>query len=592
MAQRNRVLIPINVKLNAFMLLLLSASIAFYVYYAVNLFESDKMAYVFESVKSQNAAVTDSLDSKIDRALLVVDSLSRVRLSSHGLQEMFESVPFLKAFVEAKNGAVTRSIHDQSLDESSLKNLFLASDIVTGENKVIHTRISDQEVVIVVQRKVAETFLGIFDVQYLLQDLETSRLYQYGLMETSSQSWMKSESLFTQDLYPQINEQVERIGVDAGTFILPIGGENWIVAFDKLQEASMIFTTLVQERKALEASAMLKHKSIFFGTFVLSIAILMGFLFSKIFTIPIKKLYEGSRNFAANNFTFRVKVASRDELGVLASSFNTMADDIESYMAQMEEKSRLENELRTAQLVQSSFFEGESLQKGPYQIFSFYRPASECGGDWWGCLEKDGKLIMIVVDATGHGTAAALMTAVIHNCQTALQYLMKLESKYLHSSAFIMDYLNQSVCNVKSDLMATAFVAIVDKNRSKLTYTNASHNPPLLLKFNADQMTKEDIVPLMENLGKRLGEDKGAQYEQVEVTLTANDKLLFYTDGLIEGENEQGKQWGKRKLLKVILQAQGKSSQEIVNEIVADAYEYFGPIPQADDICVIGVEMS
>ena len=129
----------------------------------------------------------------------------------------------------------------------------------------------------------------------------------------------------------------------------------------------------------------------------------------------LNTLFTATQRIAEGNFETKVEIPSSDEIGALSDSFNFMSDEITRFMGEMKEKARLENEVKVAQLVQSSFFPNDDITIGPVDISAFYQPASECGGDWWGYVEDENVLVLIIADATGHGVPAALLTATA-NC--------------------------------------------------------------------------------------------------------------------------------------------------------------------------------
>jgi sigma-B regulation protein RsbU (phosphoserine phosphatase) len=587
-----KVLLPINVKLNIFLIVLLVSSLTFYVFYAVDLFEKDKSAYVFETIKAQNDSISSSFDEKIQYAFKQVELILRLSYSTRLTKYVFDENPMLNAYYEWRGQANVKSIIDESLDEKiqisweSYKEQVLQLKEKSGV-KVIN--LVDQPYVMVWQEFSNSQALVLLDGMYLKNTVSKGRLFQHYL-QVKNTPWTALATEDSLDL-TGISDKIGQMQVEQGTFIAEIDNKKWIVSFKQILNQITVLT-MVEQDKALEATAYLKRQSIYFGVLVLALAILFGFLFAKVFTRPISRLYQASREFAKQQFQHRVTIASKDELGVLADSFNTMAEDIVTYMGEMEEKNRLENELKTAQLVQNSFFPVKTLNENWYKLHSYYKPATECGGDWWGFLQKDNKLVLILIDATGHGTAAALITAVVHNCLTALEYLIERDPSYLNSSSLIMKYLNHSVCNVRSSLMATAFVAVIDQDKNEITYTNASHNPPLIVNSHKETIDKSDIHPLIEALGKRLGEDFEAEYEESSIGFQVGDRILCYTDGLIEGENQQGKQWGKRKLIKSILELKDRDIEASVDAIVDSAFAFYDGKAPDDDISVVGVDFQ
>ncbi|WP_218110083.1 HAMP domain-containing protein, partial [Oligoflexus tunisiensis] len=129
----------------------------------------------------------------------------------------------------------------------------------------------------------------------------------------------------------------------------------------------------------------------------------------------LRELHAATQRAVAGNFGQLIRVRSRDEIGELAASFNIMSNKLVELLTREREKTRLSQALSTAQTVQNTFFKDTRIRNGRLNITSFYKPASECGGDWWGRFSlSHGKELILIGDATGHGVPAALVTAMAY----------------------------------------------------------------------------------------------------------------------------------------------------------------------------------
>lgn len=587
-----KVLIPIQIKLISFFIIILAMTMSFYVYYAVDLFEKDKSAYVFEAVKNQNESLSKGLLDIIGQSNKNLQIIENLIHSPIALKSFFYENQNIVSFFELKKQIITKDILSEAIlkqiDKKSLYGLIKKLNLKTMKGNQF---ISLKNKYLLSWHKKSDTLnIILSDISQIEDKVGKSLLYSYFLKDQSSMDNILTESL-VRDLPPTILNRVESFATASGSFVEKIAKKRYIVSFQKLVDG-IYFYTLVEEEKAFEASSVLKRKSLFFGAFIASITVLLVMLFSKIFTGPIEKLFQASQRFSKNEFEHKVELSNKDELGVLADSFNLMSDSIITYMGEMKEKHRLESEMQTAKIVQDSFFPDKEIIRNEFELASFYSPATECGGDWWGKLEIDNKLVLIMIDATGHGTPAALVTAITHNTLTTIKEIIKTHSDFLKSSINIMNLLNQSICNIHNDMMATGFVGILDLETKEFHYTNASHNPPLLLEMNNDKFSKENIIPLMQANGARLGQNLDEVYNEEIIKLKSKDKIIFYTDGLIEGENPDGKAWGKRPFNKILIQEATQNIELLVNKIIQEAKEYYQEKSQDDDITIVGIEIK
>ena len=134
--------------------------------------------------------------------------------------------------------------------------------------------------------------------------------------------------------------------------------------------------------------------------------------------------------------------------------------------------------------------------------------------------------------------------------------------------------------------MMTFFLACYDPETKTLTYSNASHEAPFLIRPTTEKLKKKDLVPLNEITSPRLGQARDTQYEQVSVQLATGDRLFFYTDGVPDIQNPALEIWGEREFIKNIV----ASNQEFppvhdsVQRLVEVFSDYRQKAPLKDDV--------
>lgn len=366
-------------------------------------------------------------------------------------------------------------------------------------------------------------------------------------------------------------------------------GTDMIIAYTDVGIFNLMVFSEIKKSKAFLAARELTKKSMYFAVFLISIAIMTGILFAKSLTTPIDVLFKGTKIIAAGDFKTRVSVKSKDEIGVLADSFNYMAGRIVSLLEQEKDKVRMEEELKVAKLVQDSFFPANKLMVGNLDIAAFYTPSSECGGDWWGMLRNGRKTLIMIGDATGHGVPAALITATAASCSITIQEMGRIHPDLLDSPAQILGLLNKAVYGAaQGKILMTFFVCIIDPDTMTATYSNASHNPPYLYKFDdAKEPSKKDLTAMMEAVGYRLGHKLESTYEDAQSKLAADDMIVFFTDGFVECTNPGKEEYGNRKFIKSILKYMKARPEDACDGIVKDARDYFAEQPLADDLTMV-----
>ena len=297
-------------------------------------------------------------------------------------------------------------------------------------------------------------------------------------------------------------------------------------------------------------------------------------------TRHLTSLDAGVRELAAGNFKTRVPVRSRDEFGSLATAFNQMAEDLERHQALIVEQERLRRELELSRLIQTEMLPRAPLRLGAAEIKGISIPAREVGGDFFNYFAlPDGRLALLVGDVSGKGVSAALLMA---NVQATLRARLPLETDL----ARLADGLDRDVDqNTPHSVYVTLFIAILDVERSQLRYVNAGHNPQFLLRRGGG-------IEALSSTGMPIALYAGHGYQEAVVDVTAGDLLFFYTDGLVETENEQGEMFGADRL-QALLAAEHAEGIEIVLQRVDNAVRAFrGSAEPLDDATTMALRVD
>ncbi len=225
-----------------------------------------------------------------------------------------------------------------------------------------------------------------------------------------------------------------------------------------------------------------------------------------------------------------------------------------NYLIATAHKSRMEAELKTAQAVQEVLFPKNEFESETIKIQGHYESASECGGDWWHYYENSDFIQFWIADATGHGFSAALLTSAAKSSVALIQDMGL-------TAAGNIKLLNKSICSISKDkLLMTCFHGIYDKNTRLFSYVNSSHEPPILFKSEESVYTKDSLVFLNENVNCRLGFSTDTEFTTNELQLDVGDRIYFYTDGVQDVANSDGKAFGERDHIKKLLQVFNKKN--------------------------------
>ncbi len=308
------------------------------------------------------------------------------------------------------------------------------------------------------------------------------------------------------------------------------------------------------------------------------LAILQGLGISK----PIKMLAWRADQIARGDLETRVEVSSTDEIGLLGENFNYMADQLVVLLRQTAEKATLEKELEVARAIQETLVpSNDTVDRTFVKLSGYFQPASQCGGDWWTYHDLvDGKLLVVIGDVTGHGVPSAMITAaakaacdvaraVNHDDVTCTQ-LLEIMNRAIYESA-------------KRKFVMTCFASIIDPKAKSITYANAGHNFPYLYR-TVDG--KGEFGSLMTR-GNRLGDLVDSKYTARTTELHPGDVLIWYTDGIVECENEAGEEYGEKRFRSAIRRASHLDPAEMREVVVGESHSFFGERARKDDITMV-----
>ena len=314
-----------------------------------------------------------------------------------------------------------------------------------------------------------------------------------------------------------------------------------------------------------------------------------GVSLTRTITGAVHELYLGTQHVKEGDFSRRIPVKGNDQLAELSASFNTMTENLERLIVVAKEKERLQSELEIAREVQSQLFPKEAPTTRTLALTGSCSPARMVSGDYYDFMPvSDCGLAFAIGDVAGKGISAALLMAAIQSTmRTQLTAGIPAAGsgngsgpQHL-SAAFVVSQLNRQLyAHTSPEKYATFFLALYDEPSHSLTYTNAGHLPPILLRSGGNP-------ELLEVTGTVVGAFPWAQYEEKTVSLGRGDLLLAYTDGIVEPENVYGEAFGEERLTEILVKHAGDDSTELAARIMEAVVQWTGSTELQDDMTVL-----
>lgn len=313
-------------------------------------------------------------------------------------------------------------------------------------------------------------------------------------------------------------------------------------------------------------------------------ALAVGIMLTRTITTAVAGLYDATLHVRRGDFSHRIQVRQKDQLGALGESFNEMTTSISELIEEQRQKQRLEHEVSIAHEVQQQLFPSVLPSVPGLELAAICRPARVVSGDYYDFIQLGPSRVGIAVaDISGKGIYAALLMA---SLQAALRS-MALSDGHGCTAEIISRVNTHLFVNTSDDRYATLFYAIYDSQAKTLTYTNAGHLAPLLVCPGASEQVQQleqggTVVGLFENPG----------YTERTIEIHPGSLLVVFSDGITEPENVYGEEFGIQRLKAEILRQRDLPVARLADDLISAAEQWAGSPEQSDDMTVVIARMG
>lgn len=316
------------------------------------------------------------------------------------------------------------------------------------------------------------------------------------------------------------------------------------------------------------------------------VAILVAIVVAQRITQPVKILIEDINQVSAGHLDHQTQAHSKDEIGVLADTFNRMTGALRAAREQELEQKALEHELGIAAEIQQNLVPKKMLKLPGFDISAYYRPSKEVGGDYYDFISIDENHTgIIVADVSGKGVPGSLVMSMA-------RAFIRMEAERSHnvSTASTMVYANRMLAqDIKKGMFVTAIYAVLDHATREMCVSSAGHNPLILIKGSGE-------IRLINPKGIALGFDKGPVFERTiteeKIPLEKGDRVVLYTDGAVEAMNEKNEEFGDKKFEHLCRELTGRESGEFLRLVIEALDAHKGAAPQHDDLTVVTFRLN
>ena len=317
-----------------------------------------------------------------------------------------------------------------------------------------------------------------------------------------------------------------------------------------------------------------------------AISLFSSLMLTRTITRSADELYRGTRQVAGGDFSHQIPVRGEHQLSELAGSFNSMTTKIRQLIGEVKKKEKLDAELEIAREVQLRLFPKSVPALKTLEMAGVCIPGRVVSGDYYDYVRLDDRWTAIALgDVSGKGVSAALLMASI---QSALHAQLKFSGTSPHpvlSTATLMALIGQQLYeNSPPEKYATFFCSVYDDETGRLTYTNAGHLKPILVR-------KQQAAPL-EGDGMVAGLLPNVTYEQQDILLQTGDLLAIFSDGIPEAEDAAEQQFGEARLAELLVTQADQPLDRILTVVTGTVEKWIHDPEGRDDLTLLLLRKS
>jgi sigma-B regulation protein RsbU (phosphoserine phosphatase) len=310
---------------------------------------------------------------------------------------------------------------------------------------------------------------------------------------------------------------------------------------------------------------------------IYAVAIIMAFLMIFGLSRAVNQISRATNAVRRGEFSIRIPVRRRDQLGELQQSFNEMAAGLDRSVVAVAQKEVLEKELEIARQLQESLLPADIPSSTRVEFATLFQPSAAIGGDYYDILRlDDDRLVVVIADVSGHGLPTGLRMAMLKAALVILVEERKPPDEiFRRLSAMVRSEQERR-------FFVTATLAVVDVDRGTMELTNAAHTPTYLLRDG----TVQEIALIGHPLGA-LGDLYGRQ----EVSLQDGDIVVWLSDGLVEATDSEGEPFGYDRLM-AALEQPAETAAEVRDRLLASEEAFTQGDPGEDDKTLVAMRYS
>jgi sigma-B regulation protein RsbU (phosphoserine phosphatase) len=300
-------------------------------------------------------------------------------------------------------------------------------------------------------------------------------------------------------------------------------------------------------------------------------------------TRPLRELSEAAEAIGQGNFeVIMPDIETNDEVGILKDSLESMQHELQTYIQNLiqsvKEKEHIESELQVAKTIQMGFLRNDfkAFSEGKdVEVAALLKPAREVGGDFYDYFMADENTMCVAIgDVSGKGISAALLMTIVLSQVRSGNYT----TEHLKT---IVSKINTALCAQNDNSMFTTFfIGLFNIPKGELTFCNAGHNFPYLLRNG-------ELFEIRGTHGTALGVLEGQNFKTGRLVVNSGDTMILFTDGVTDAENQHGEFFNKSRFENAIIQSKNMNASGITAAIHSQVNKFINGFTPSDDLTLL-----
>ncbi len=311
------------------------------------------------------------------------------------------------------------------------------------------------------------------------------------------------------------------------------------------------------------------------------ITLIITYILSTFFTEPITKLAIAVEEVSKGNFETKLNIESKDEFGYISEKFNEMVLNLKKANKDKESFTAIKHELDVAKKIQNSILPKKIPTLENLDIAVNYFPMTQVGGDFYDFHVIDKyKIGIFIADVSGHGVPAAIIASM-------LKVAFSIQAAFAEDPVRVLSRINKSLLgNVGQNFVSASYV-FIDLKENIMKVARAGH--PTAFHYSTQSMNLNEF----NSKGKIIGLFPDTNSEVIEVSISKGDRIVLYTDGVIEARNNRNEMFGEELFKGYIKKHLQLKANDLAKLIMSDVKSWVGNhINKTDDITILVLDIK